>query len=148
VRLTTVIWNHQVFKSSHVFYKTQTFRNLIHVKSWYIFKTNLITYLYPRASELFLCGPRTKIFWCISVQSNMSHTHRSSHLPIYSTVQLMKLLITMLLSLIAPIKATHISLQENVNWCKIYLWFIFDYLSYIMLCACVIHWISSLMKKH
>jgi len=58
----------------------------------------------------------------------MSHTHRSSHLPIYSTVQLMKLLITMLLSLIAPIKATHISLQENVNWCKIYLWFIFDYL--------------------
>jgi hypothetical protein len=80
-----------------------------------MFKTHLITYLYPHASELFLSGLRTKICGCISVQPNMSHTNRSSHLFIYSTVQHMKLLITMLRSLIAPIKVTHISLQENVN---------------------------------
>jgi len=33
----------------------------------------------------------------------------------------MKLHITMLVTLIAPFKVTHISLQENVNRCIIYL---------------------------
>jgi len=74
-----------------------------------IFMQELIKiYLYPRSSHPFHFGPSTKSCERISVQSSTCNIHHPFHPPVRSTVQHLKLLITMFSSITFSLLHSHI----------------------------------------
>ena len=75
------------------------FQILIEVIPLYSCKKLFTKHLHPLASELFHLGSRNKTCGCVPIQSNMCYIHSPYHPPVRSTVQIMKLLVTMFYSM-------------------------------------------------
>ena len=105
--------NPDINNTSNAFYGTQSFKNLIQVITWYLCKNWKNTFITAFKCSLAVRS-QYQISKCISVQSNTCYIRRPSHPHFRSTVQNMRLLVTMFSSDTFSLLHPHLFLCINL----------------------------------